>query len=392
MVIAYFDCFAGISGDMALGALLDAGAPLDKLLSGLETLPLSGWDLKVERIRKGTIASTSVTVLADEHQPERRLEDIESIVANSRLPEAVKSQSLSIFRLLAEAEAKVHSTNVDEVHFHEVGAIDSIVDIVGVVYALNLLGVQEVHASALPFSRGRVKIAHGELPVPAPATMELLCGILTYPIDIDSELVTPTGAALLKALARSFGTPPPFTPQKIGYGAGKRDLPFPNVLRVIIGEMQDGFAFERERLAVIETNLDNITGELVGFVMERLFEAGARDVWVTPVQMKKNRPAVVLSVLCDSATLPTLMQILFSETPTLGVRVQEVERMCLFREFMEVETPYGVVRVKLAKFGDQIINIAPEFEDCRRIALEGKIPLKEVMSAALIAANQKLYV
>ncbi|MCS7191615.1 MAG: nickel pincer cofactor biosynthesis protein LarC [Armatimonadetes bacterium] len=392
MVIAYFDCFAGISGDMALGALLDAGAPLDKLLSGLETLPLSGWDLKVERIRKGTIASTSVTVLADEHQPERRLEDIESIVANSRLPEAVKSQSLSIFRLLAEAEAKVHSTSIDEVHFHEVGAVDSIVDIVGVVYALNLLGVQEVHASALPFSRGRVKIAHGELPVPAPATMELLCGILTYPIDIDSELVTPTGAALLKALARSFGTPPPFTPQKIGYGAGKRDLPFPNVLRVIIGEMQDGFAFERERLAVIETNLDNITGELVGFVMERLFEAGARDVWVTPVQMKKNRPAVVLSVLCDSATLPTLMQILFSETPTLGVRVQEVERMCLFREFMEVETPYGVVRVKLAKFGDQIINIAPEFEDCRRIALEGKIPLKEVMSAALIAANQKLYV
>ncbi len=390
MVIAYFDCFAGISGDMALGALLDAGAPLDKLLDGLKSLPLNGWDLKVERVRKGAVAATSVTVLAGENHPERRLADIERIISSSALAESVKVQSLAVFRLLAEAEAKVHGVSVNEVHFHEVGAIDSIVDIVGVVYALHLLGVQEVHASALPFSRGWVRTAHGELPVPAPAAMELLCGIPTYPLDIDTELVTPTGAALLKGLAKSFGVPPPFTPQRIGYGAGKKDLPFPNVLRVIVGEMPDGFILERERLIVVETNLDDMTGELTGFVMERLFEAGARDVWVTPTQMKKNRPAIVLSVLCDSSSLPTVLQILLRETTTLGVRVHEVERLCLQREFVEVETPYGVVKVKVAKLGKEIVNISPEYEDCRRIALERKVPLKEVMAAAFDIAREKI--
>jgi len=390
MVIAYFDCFAGISGDMALGALLDAGAPLDKLLDGLKSLPLNGWDLKVERVRKGAVAATSVTVLAGENHPERRLADIERIILSSALAESVKVQSLAVFRLLAEAEAKVHGVSVNEVHFHEVGAIDSIVDIVGVVYALHLLGVQEVHASALPFSRGWVRTAHGELPVPAPAAMELLCGIPTYPLDIDTELVTPTGAALLKGLAKSFGVPPPFTPQRIGYGAGKKDLPFPNVLRVIVGEMSDGFILERERLIVVETNLDDMTGELTGFVMERLFEAGAKDVWVTPTQMKKNRPAIVLSVLCDSSSLPTVLQILLRETTTLGVRVHEVERLCLQREFVEVETPYGVVKVKVAKLGKEIVNISPEYEDCRRIALERKVPLKEVMAAAINSSRGKL--
>ncbi len=390
MVIAYFDCFAGISGDMALGALLDAGAPLDKLLDGLKSLPLNGWDLKVERVRKGAVAATSVTVLAGEDHPERRLADIERIISSSALPESVKVQSLAVFRLLAEAEAKVHGVSVNEVHFHEIGAIDSIVDIVGVVYALHLLGIQEVHASALPFSRGWVRTAHGELPVPAPAAMELLCGIPTYPLDIDTELVTPTGAALLKGLAKSFGVPPPFTPQRIGYGAGKKDLPFPNVLRVIVGEMPDGFILERERLIVVETNLDDMTGELTGFVMERLFEAGAKDVWVTPTQMKKNRPAIVLSVLCDSSSLPTVLQILLRETTTLGVRVHEVERLCLQREFVEVETPYGVVKVKVAKLGKEIVNISPEYEDCRRIALERKVPLKEVMAAAFDIAREKV--
>ncbi|MCS7185673.1 MAG: nickel pincer cofactor biosynthesis protein LarC [Armatimonadetes bacterium] len=390
MEVAYFDCFAGVSGDMALGAILDAGAPLDKILEGLKTLPLKGWDLRVERVRKGLIESTSVTVLADEHHPERRLADIELIISDSDLPEAVKTRSTKIFHLLAQVEAKVHGTRVDEVHFHEVGAVDSIIDIVGVVYALYLLGVREVYSSALPFSRGRVKTAHGELPVPAPATMELLCGIPTYPLDIDSELVTPTGAALLKGLAKSFGSPPPFTPKRVGYGAGKKDLPFPNVLRVVVGEMPDDIHLERERLTVIETNLDDMTGELVGFVVERLFEAGARDVWVTPAQMKKNRPAVVLSVLCDSETLPAALQILLRETTTLGVRVQEVERLCLPREFVEVETPYGVVKVKVAKLGNEIVNIAPEYEDCREVALKQKVPLKEVVALAIDAAHQKL--
>ncbi len=389
MVCAFVDCFAGISGDMLLGALIDAGAPVDDLLLGLKTLPLSGWELEVERVRKGAIAATSVSVIVHENQPERHLSDIESIVIASRLPEKVKEQSLKVFQLLAEAEAKVHGISVNEVHFHEVGAVDSIVDIVGSVYALHLLGVQAVYASALPFTRGRVKTLHGDLPVPAPATMELLCGVPTYPLDIEAELVTPTGAALLKALANGFGMPPPFTPRKVGYGAGKRDLPFPNVLRVIVGDLPDNVALERERLVVVETNLDDMTGEMAGYAMERLLAAGARDVWVVPAQMKKNRPAIVLSVLCDHEKLPTVLQILLRETTTLGVRVQEVERLCLPREIWEVTTPYGTVKVKVAKLGDEIVNIAPEYEDCRRLALEQRVPLKEVMAAAIASALNK---
>ncbi|MEJ7614769.1 MAG: LarC family nickel insertion protein, partial [Candidatus Fervidibacter sacchari] len=226
MVCAFVDCFAGISGDMLLGALIDAGAPVDDLLLGLKTLPVSGWELEVERVQKGAVAATSVSVIVHENQPERHLSDIETIIIASQLPEKVKEQSLKVFQLLAEAEAKVHGIGVNEVHFHEVGAIDSIVDIVGSVYALHLLGVQAVYASALPFTRGRVKTLHGDLPVPAPATMELLCGVPTYPLDIEVELVTPTGAALLKVLTNGFGMPPPFTPRKVGYGAGKRAVSY----------------------------------------------------------------------------------------------------------------------------------------------------------------------
>ncbi|MFA0781685.1 nickel pincer cofactor biosynthesis protein LarC [Fervidibacter sacchari] len=389
MVCAFVDCFAGISGDMLLGALIDAGAPVDDLLLGLKTLPVSGWELEVERVQKGAVAATSVSVIVHENQPERHLSDIETIIIASQLPEKVKEQSLKVFQLLAEAEAKVHGIGVNEVHFHEVGAVDSILDIVGSVYALHLLGVQAVYASALPFTRGRVKTLHGDLPVPAPATMELLCGVPTYPLDIEVELVTPTGAALLKALANGFGMPPPFTPRKVGYGAGKRDLPFPNVLRVILGDLPDNVALERERLVVVETNLDDMTGEMAGYAMERLLAAGVRDVWVVPAQMKKNRPAIVLSVLCDHEKLPTVLQILLRETTTLGVRVQEVERLCLPREIWEVTTPYGTVKVKVAKLGDEIVNIAPEYEDCRRLALEQGVPLKEVMAAAIAAAHNK---
>ncbi|MER3501373.1 MAG: nickel pincer cofactor biosynthesis protein LarC [Candidatus Fervidibacterota bacterium] len=388
MAVAYFDCFAGISGDMALGALIDAGASLDALVDGLRSLPLTGWELRVERVRKGTIATTSVTVVVTSEHEERRLSDIERLIAASALKDSVKAKSLAVFRLLAEAEAKVHGVSLDEVHFHEVGAVDSIVDIVGTVYALELLGVQSVYASALPFTRGRIKVAHGELPVPAPAAMELLVGMPVYPLALDAELVTPTGAALLKGLATHFGAPPPFTPQKIGYGAGKRDLPFPNVLRVIIGETMASLPLERERLTVVETNLDDMMGELAGFVMERLFAAGARDVWLTPTQMKKNRPAFVLSVLCDASALPEVLTILLRETTTLGVRVQEVERLCLPREIWKVATPYGTVRVKVARLGSEIVNIAPEYEDCRQRALQHGVPLKEVMAAAMRAAQQ----
>lgn len=374
-----------------LGALLDAGTPVDELLLGLKTLPLSGWDLKVERVRKGSIVATSVSISFDsDNQPERRLSDIEDILTRSQLPDGVKEQSLKIFRLLAEAEAKVHGVGVDEIHFHEIGAVDSIIDIVGTIYSLHLLGVHEVYASPLPFSRGRVETVHGELPVPAPATIEILQGIPVYPLDIEAELVTPTGAALLKALAKGFGAPPPFTPMRVGYGAGKKDLPFPNILRVIIGETLDGVSFERERLVVVEANLDDMTGELAGFVMERLLEIGAKDVWITPAQMKKSRPAIILSVLCNHEKLPIVLQALFRETTTLGVRIQEVERLSLPRESWEVMTPHGTIRVKVATLGGEIINIAPEYEDCQRLALEKGLPLKEIFSAASIAARKRI--
>lgn len=375
---------------MMLGALIDAGTPVDDLLVGLRSLPIGEWDLKVERVRKGVIAATSVTVIANKHHHERHFPEIKELIASSDLPEPVKAKSIAVFQLLAEAEAKVHGISVNEVHFHEVGAIDSIVDIVGSVYGLHLLGVESVFASAVPFTRGRVKTAHGELPIPAPATLELLKGLPTHPLDINAELVTPTGAALLKGLAESFGLPPPFSPQHIGYGAGKKDLPFPNVLRVVIGEMPSELPLERERLFVVETNLDDMTGELAGYTMERLLEAGARDVWITPAQMKKNRPAIVLSVLCDKSLLFTVMQILLRETTTLGIRVHEVERFCLHREIKEVSTPYGKVKVKLAFWGDEIVNIAPEFEDCRRLASQHKVPLKEIMTAAIAAAKRTI--
>ncbi len=392
MKVAFFDCFAGVSGDMALGALIDAGVSVSDLLEGLRSLPLDGWDLQVSRTRKGPLAATSVTVAITKPQPhERHLPEIESLIAASDLPEKVKAKSKTVFRLLAEAEAKVHGIEIEKVHFHEVGAVDSIVDIVGTVFALHLLGVEIVHASALPFSRGRVQTDHGELPVPAPATMELLRGVPTYPLAVEAELVTPTGIALLKGLANSFGMPPPFTPQQIGYGAGKRELPFPNVLRVVIGEVvASPEGLERERLTIVETNLDDMSGELAGFVLEQLLEVGARDVWLTPAQMKKNRPAIVLSVLCDGERLPKVLDILLQETTSLGVRVREVERLCLPREVVEVATPYGAVRVKVAKWGDRIVNIAPEYEDCRRLSKQQKVSLKEVMAAAMAAARQLL--
>ena len=385
MKIAYFDCFAGISGDMTVGALIAAGASVETLREGLSRLPVSGYEMQVESIKKKGIASTDVTVKVAEHQHARHLGDIETIIQSSSLSDAVKDKSLRVFRKLAEAEAKVHGCPVDHVHFHEVGAVDAIVDIVGSAICLESLGIDRIEASPLPMPHGFVESAHGKFPLPAPATVELLTGFPVRGVEVEGELVTPTGAAILAALASSFGPAPDFRLASVGYGAGKREQEFPNVLRVMIGEVHDISKFPSESMLVLETNLDDMNPQFYDCAMERLFAAGARDVFLTPIQMKKNRPATLLSVLCDGESVNTMLSIIFEETSTLGVRIHEVRRACLEREWRTIETPYGAVRIKIGSLTGKTYNAAPEYDDCRAAASAHNVPTKTVYESALAA-------
>ncbi len=382
-MIAYLDCFSGISGDMLLGALIDAGLSLDDLRTDLSQLPLAGYEVTAERVAKQGIAGTKVRVSTEESHVHRGLADVLDIIASANLPPDVGQAAESAFRRLAEAEAHVHGTSVTEVHFHEVGAVDAIVDIVGAFCGLRRLGVTEVYASALPLGGGWVDSAHGRLPVPAPATVELLKGVPTYGGPVEAELVTPTGAAILTSVCRQFGTMPPMTLHRIGWGAGSLDLPHPNLLRLFLGE---GATQPREqRLVVIETNLDNMNPELFGYLMDRLFAAGALDVFYSPVTMKKSRPATVVSVLSEPALADSLSEIIFRETTTLGIRLVEVRRRCLDREWRVVETDYGPIRVKIGRLGSEILSAAPEYEDCRQAAQSHAVPAKTVYDAAKAA-------
>jgi len=379
-VIAYFDCFSGISGDMLLGALVDAGLAIEDLRADLARLPLSGYEISATRVSKGGLAATLVSVKAEQAPAHRRLHDILDILARADLPGEVTHPARKVFERLAAAEARVHGHAVEEVHFHEVGAVDAIVDIVGAFCGLRRLGIEEVYASALPLGGGWVDTAHGRLPVPAPATVELLRGVPTYGGPVDAELVTPTGAAILTTICRKFGSMPPMTMAAVGWGAGTRDLPQPNLLRLFLGEPSK--QPREQQLAMIETNIDDMSAELFGYVMERLLEAGALDVYYTPIVMKKSRPATLVSVLCEPPLVGALTEMLFRETTTLGLRVTEVSRRCLDREWRELQTQYGPVRVKIGWLNDEILNIAPEYEDCARIAREKGIPVKLVYEAA----------
>ncbi|MDO8684344.1 MAG: nickel pincer cofactor biosynthesis protein LarC, partial [Armatimonadota bacterium] len=352
MRVAYFDCFAGISGDMTLGALIAAGADAESLKQQLAALQLTGYDLQVQQVRKRGIAATDVTVTLTEHQHERRLGDIVGMISSSSLTDSVKNKSISIFEKLAEAEGHVHGCPIDHVHFHEVGAVDAIVDIVGAAICLDLLGIELVIASPLPMPHGFVESAHGTFPLPAPATVELLKGIPVRGVDVEGELVTPTGAAILKALASKFGPIPSIKLDKIGYGAGKSEHKFPNVLRVIIGDMEVYEAdIITEPLLILETNIDDLNPQFYDSAMDRLFEAGARDVYLSPIQMKKNRPATLLSILCDPHLASIMLSIIFEETSTLGVRIQEVQRACLERTWETAQTSYGPIRIKIGSLG-----------------------------------------
>lgn len=391
MKIAYFDCISGASGDMILGALVDAGLPLEELAAALRKLPIEGYRLTAEKVRRGVIMATKVhvNIEAAQEPPHRSLESILDIIAASALPEKVKERGTAIFQRLAAAEARVHGKKLDEVHFHEVGAIDAIVDIMGAVIGLNILGAEAVYSSPLPSGSGTVDTAHGILPIPAPATLELIAmaGAPVRPTpSLPFEFVTPTGAAILTTLA-TFQQPA-LSLEKVGYGAGSRDIPgVPNVLRLWLGQSHNEI---REGLLLFETNIDDMSPELCGYVMERLFAGGALDVWFTPIQMKKNRPAVMLSALAPREVEQSIVEVILAETSTLGVRVQPVHRHETARESLEFESSLGRVSVKLKRSGGLIMGIAPEFEDCRRIARERHLPLQQVYRIVAAEAEARL--
>jgi len=375
MKIAYFDCFAGISGDMILGALFDCGLNQSLWNKELSKLNLPGYEVEVKKIEKQHIAATKVNVKIKESSQRRKLSDIDSLISKSSLDSDVKQKSVQIFTRLAEAEARVHGQKVEEFHFHEVGAIDAIVDVVGSVLGLKLLQVEEIYASPLPLSRGLVKTSHGNFPVPAPATAELLSGWPVKNIDVDGELVTPTGAAIITTLAKhQEGLD--FTPLKAGYGAGDQEFKeFPNVLRIIFGERVS--TYEKDEIAILETNLDNTEPQILGYLLEKLMNSGAKDAFFTPVTMKKNRPGVLLTVLADPTDYSKIGEIIFRETYTSGIRIRRESRLKLPRLIVEVQTDLGRARVKLIG-QDSNLEALPEFEDCKIIAQKNNLPFRIV--------------
>ncbi|HEY4741271.1 MAG TPA: nickel pincer cofactor biosynthesis protein LarC [Candidatus Acidoferrales bacterium] len=385
MKTAYFDCFSGISGDMTLGALVDAGVELSALEAELRRLSLPNWKISAQKVKRGAIFATQVKVEAAETHHHRGLTEILRLIEQAKLPPRVADRATRIFRRLGEAEAKVHQVDIEKVHFHEVGAVDAIVDIVGSAIGFELLGIDEFACSSLDVGAGNVNTAHGILPVPAPATAELLRGAPTYSSGIAKELVTPTGAAIATTLATRFGEMSPINLQKIGYGAGSADLAErPNVLRLLVGDavgMEKGERWDAP-VNVIEANLDDMNPQLYGYFVEQALAAGALDVFSIPVQMKKNRPGVLVTMLCEPASLNKLIDLIFRETTTIGIRTHEVRRRTLEREIVAVETPLGEVRMKVSRMNGTMLNATPEYEDCRQIAAQKGIPLKQVIALA----------
>jgi len=376
MKICYFDAFSGVSGDMTVGALLDAGAEWPALESALKSLQL-GASFRLEKTMRNGIAASKFSVEYSDQKKHRHLPDIEKIVSVGELSEKARTNSLAVFKRLAEAEAKAHNLPVGKVHFHEVGAVDSICDIVGACVALDLLAVNEVHCSRINVGSGTVETEHGTLPVPAPATAELLQGKPIYSAGPITELTTPTGAAIMATLATSFGSLPAVKLLAQGFGAGDKEFSsHANVVRVLIGEKTG--AAEATSVTILEANIDDSTPQVLGYAMDRLLDAGALDVTLTPIFMKKNRPATLLSVIALPELAEQLAAILFVETSTLGLRIFQAERRVLARNIAEVETSFGKVRVKYNQNG----SFAPEYEDCRKAAVEKGVPLRAVISEA----------
>ena len=371
---------------MVLGALVDAGCNLAQIEAELRRLPISGWKISAEKVRRGGLAATRVLVETSEHHHHRSLSTILNLIQQAGLPPRVVERASNIFTRLGEAEARMHGVPIEKVHFHEVGAVDAIVDIVGASIGFELLGIEECVCSRLNVGGGVVKAQHGNLPVPAPATAELLRGAPTYSNGILHELVTPTGAAIVSTLASGFGTQPAMSVDAIGYGAGATELAEqPNVLRILIGESatEEKGALQEGTIVVLEANIDDMNPQLYGYFAERALEAGALDVFSIPIQMKKNRPGQLITVFCDPAKREELTELIFRETTTIGVRHSVIERNTLQRESILVKTDLGSVAVKVARLNGKILNAVPEYEECRKFAMERSLPLKEVIGQVM---------
>ena len=389
MKTLYFDCFAGASGDMILGALIGAGTDEKALVEQLSLLNVDGFKLNIETVDRSGLSATFARVHTRHEHKHRHLSDIRKIIYESDLSITVKDRAFGIFTRLAEAEARVHNEPVDHVHFHEVGALDAIVDVVGAAICFELQQIERFISSPLHVGSGMVEMAHGKFPVPPPAVTELLKGVPFYSGDIQGELLTPTGAAIITSVCGQYGPIPQMVIDHTGYGAGSREYKdFPNVLRVMIGETESETADE-ERLWMIETNIDDASPQIIGHVMDRAFELGALDCFFTSVQMKKNRPGVLLSVLCDARHRESIMNLLFTETTTLGVRSYEVFRRALQRTVVSVETQYGRIDVKVAHLNGKVVNEMPEFDQCREAARSANVPLKTVEEAVRSALGKQ---
>ena len=404
MKIAYFDCFAGISGDMVLGALVDAGLEPELLRTELAKLDIADLNVDFQSTSRCAIAATHAQVhlggnpvSADQehhldlehahHHGHHHLQDILSRIDASSLDEKVKSTSTRIFERLAAAEAQVHGLPPEQVHLHEVGALDAVVDVVGGVAGLHLLGIDQVYASPLRLGSGFVKCAHGRYPVPVPGVLALCENVPCEQTDVRAELVTPTGAAIITTVATSFGSPPPLRQTRVGYGAGRRDLEqFPNLLRIRIGETH--LELDQDRMILVEANIDDMNPEVYGYLFDLLLEKGARDVYITPVHMKKGRPGNLLSVLTDEALLDEVIDTVLGETTSIGLRFHPVERRKLKRSSSTVSTAYGPVRVKICHFDDQC-RLTPEYEDCARLARQRQVPILSVYAAARAALPEE---
>ncbi len=383
-MIAYFDCFSGISGDMTLGAFFDLGIPVKWMKDSLANIPLTGFDLSVETVSRNGIKAKRVEVHTKDKLKSRNYADIRGLIEKSPFPKGVQTTSLDIFKRIAEAEAEIHGCSVEDVHFHEVGGVDAIVDIVGTALCLDYLKIDKVIASRIPLGSGFVYCQHGTLPVPAPATLGILKGVPVYGAGIPHELVTPTGAAIITSLAESYDVIPDMIVENTGYGAGKREFEsIPNLLRIIIGTTPRYHAgpqggYQKDIIIVIETCIDDMNPEVFGFLMDRLFEKGALDVYWVPIFMKKNRPGTMVQVLCRENRKEILTDCVLSETSSLGVRYYHVERSMLSREQILVKTAYGEIQAKRVVEPGGRIRIVPEYEVCRKIALEKNIPIRVV--------------
>jgi uncharacterized protein (TIGR00299 family) protein len=402
--ILYFDCFAGAAGDMILGAMLDAGLPFEALERALGSLAVEGWDVSADRVLKTGLTATKFRVHErvhthshehahshahvhshpHPHHHHHSLKDIERAIGRSALSESARARASGMFRRLAEVEASIHGMPVDQVHLHEVGAIDSIIDIVGAAFGIEWFNADRIVASPLNVGGGMIKSAHGVFPVPAPATLRLLKDAPVYSTGIQTELLTPTGALILSEYASGFGPMPQMRVDRVGYGAGERDLAeTPNVVRLVVGEAAGDAPVTR--VVSIECEIDDMNPQIFGALMDRLYAAGALEVFYAPVQMKKNRPGTLMTIVATPELRPALIELVFRETTTIGVRYQEMARECLDREMVTVATSFGPVRFKVARRGQMLMNAQPEFDDLTRLAAEHHVPVKEVQSVALAA-------